>query len=310
MIRHLRPTDTTALLPFRHAAGPAQAFTVAGALEPALQGFPVTRYVALALSLRAWRQCWVDADDHGIRAVARIGARNSPQAWEVRDLFTVERDEERCAQMLREVRSAAVEQQVLRVFLRAEQDSWLIFPARRAGYEPNSAETLYVLAHASRNGLSLQDAAPEGIRARQSKDDAALFRLYCATAPVEVRAESGMTSAEWWSSLEKAWKRPHEMVLDRESQIAAWMRYGPVQGWWYFTIMARQTAVDDLPGLIQMAISQSAGRPIATLVAAYDTAQAAVLERLGFTPERKFDVMTQTMATRVRAPKGVVVAAS
>jgi hypothetical protein len=310
MIRHLRPTDTTALLPFRHAAGPAQAFTVAGALEPALQGFPVTRYVALALSLRAWRQCWVDADDHVIRTVARIGHRSSPQAWEVRDLFTIEQDEERCAQMLREIRSAAVQQQVLRVFLRAELDSWLVSPARRAGYEPNGAETLYVLAHATRSGPNGPAAIPEGMRPRNSKDEAALFRLYCATAPVEVRAESGMTAIEWASALERAWRRPREVVLDREGQVAAWMRYGPLQGWWYFSIVARQTAVDDLPGLIQLAVSQCEGRPIATLVAAYDTAQAAVLERLGFVPERKFQVMAQTMAARVRAPKGVVVAAS
>jgi hypothetical protein len=310
MIRHLRPTDTTALLPFRHAAGPAQAFTVAGALQPALQGFPATRYIALALSLRAWQQCWVDADEEGIKTVARVGARNSPQTWEVRDLFTLERDDDRCARVLREIGAAAVKQQVLRVFLRAELDSWLTGPARRAGYERNGAETLYVHAHHGRPGSNSHGALPAEVRARQPQDDTALFRLYCATAPVQVRAESGMSINEWASALEKVWRRPHEVVLDHDGQISAWMRFGPVQGWLYFSIVARPTAVDDLPSLMQMALSHSGGRPIATLVATYDTAQAAVLERLGFVPERRFQVMTQTLAARVREPKGVPVAAS
>ena len=51
--------------------------------------------------------------------MARVGSRNSSQTWEVRDLFTREADDENCASLLREIGSAAIEQQVMRVFLRA-----------------------------------------------------------------------------------------------------------------------------------------------------------------------------------------------
>jgi hypothetical protein len=319
MIRHLRPTDTTALLPFRHAAGPAQAFTIAGALQPSLRGFPATSYIALALSLRAWRQCWVDADEAGIHSIVRVGARNSPQVWEVRDLFSVEAEGERCASLLGEIGSAAAGQQVTKIFLRVEEDSWVASAARRAGYEPGCSETLYVRAHGPRtsdaSGSQAEHArrpvpSGEGIRGRRGQDEPGLFRLYCAAAPVQVRADSGMTAEEWWTSLEKVWRRPHESVLERDGQITAWLRHGPVQGWLYFSILARPAAVDDLPSLVLLAAAQSDGRPMATLVASYDTAQAAVLERLGFTPERRFQVMTRAMVERVREPKGVVVAAS
>jgi hypothetical protein len=321
MIRHLRPTDTAALLPFRHAAGPAQAFTVAGALQPSLRGFPATGYIALALSLRAWRQCWVDADDAGIHGVARVGARNSPQVWEVRDLVSVEAEGQRCASLLGEIVSAAASQQVMKVFLRVEEDSWVASAARRAGYEPGCSETLYLRAHGPRTGsgsgttgsrgeVADHPPAVDGVRPRKGQDEAGLFRLYCAAAPVQVRAEGGMTANDWWASLERVWRRPHEAVQERDGQVTAWLRYGPVQGWLYFSILARPAAVDDLPGLVLLAAAQSDGRPMASLVASYDTAQAAVLERLGFTPERRFQVMTQSMVARVREPKGVVVAAS
>jgi len=68
--------------------------------------------------------------------------------------------------------------------------------------------------------------------------------------------------------------------------------------------------VDRIPALVHAAVVAANGRPVATLVADFDTAQAAVIERLGFVPERRFQVMTQTVATRAREPKGVVVAAS
>lgn len=310
MIRHLRPTDTAALLPFRRAAGTAQAFTVAGALHSTFHGFPVTRYVALALSPRAWRQCWVDADEDGMKALARVGARTSPTTWETRDLFTVDRDEDRCAELLHEVGVAAAARKVMRVFLRAEQDSWLTYPARRAGYEPAGAETLYVLIQSSRHSPGPRATAGAGIRAREATDDPSLFRLYCAAAPVQLRVESGMTATEWWSALEKPWRKPDEVVLERNGEIVGWLRHGGVQGWWFFTILARPNAVDRLPELVHTALAASSGRPVATLVPAFDTAQAAVLERLGFVPERRFQVMAQTLVARVREPKGVVVAAS
>lgn len=134
--------------------------------------------------------------------------------------------------------------------------------------------------------------------AHAATDDHSLFRLYCAAAPVQLRAESGMTATEWWSALEKPWRKPSEVVDEHNGEVVGWLRHGGVDGWWFFSLLARPSAVDRIPALVHAAVVAANGRPVATLVADFDTAQAAVIERLGFVPERRFQVMTQTVATR------------
>jgi len=304
MIRHLHPTDSVLLIPFRQATGRAQAFALSRALESHDPAFPVVRYVCVALSLRAWQSCWVMTDRGRIGAVVRAGRRSGPSAWEVRDLYLVPDALDRCSDLFEEICVQAGRDGARRVFMRLAAGSDVLPQARAAGFVPWFSETLYRLragANASAGG------APLKLRTRLDTDDMPLFRLYCAAVPASYRTYGPATEGEWSDAHERAARDQPEWVVDDDAGgIAAWLSTAETGSGRYVAVRVHPEADVSLEALVQAGVDGAEGKSSVALVPSADTASAAALERTGFTAEREFDVLVRPVAVPVAEARRAV----
>lgn len=310
MIRILRPTDSTRLLFFRPAAGGTLAFTLESATHPAAGSFRTGRYIARALTWRARRDGWIACGPSGIIGVAHLRHRSGPTAWELSELFlgadaSVDTDG---ADILAEIAWVAARAGAQRVFLRLAAGSPTCTAARRAGYQLQTAETLYRRPRDLR-GMAQPRRYPaeSGWRPVLDADMLALFQLYCQTTPFAARTTGGLTAPEWRDALE-AYSKSREMVLDREGKPAAWVRYSDSGNERLFTLMAQPEAFDDLGEVVRGVLAGGFGRPASVLVPAHLAAVGAALEAAGFVAGPEFDLYVRMTAVRATAAQPAVAA--
>ena len=302
MIRHLHPTDSVLLFPFRRAAGLAQVFTLPRALEPDLPRFPAIRCACIALSLRAWQTCWVKTHEGRIEAFVRAGQRSGPGAWEVRDLFTGAGAADRCADLLEEICVQAGRSGARRVFMRIASGSDVFEEARAAGFFLYRSETVYRSeADAERSG---ETAGVERLRVRPRRveDEMGLFRLYCASIPASQRTCGPATVAEWREVEERAAPAQDDWVMEDETgALAAWLQTAETRSGRFISIAARPDAHASLNALLLVGLDGAEGRPAVAMAPSMDAALAAALESAGFGAGRRFDVLVRPVAVPVAA---------
>ena len=307
MIRHLHPTDSVLLFPFRQAAGRAQAFTLPRALESDASPFPAFRYAAVALSLRAWQTCWVKTSEGRIEAVVRAGRRSGPRAWEVRDLFLRARTADRCADLLEEICVQAGRDGALRVFMRIASGSDVFEEARAAGFLYCFSETLYRSEADAKRGGETAQAESLRLRPRRGEDEMGLFRLYCASVPASRRTYGLATATEWRDAQERAARAQDEWVAEDETgALTAWLRTAETRNGRFIAIAVHPNARASLEALLLVGLDGAEGRPAVTLAPSEDAALAAVLERAGFDAVRGFDVLVRPVALPVTETRGAV----
>ncbi|MEX0761151.1 MAG: hypothetical protein WD208_08160 [Dehalococcoidia bacterium] len=310
MIRHLHPTDSAGLLPFRQAAGRAEACTLAGAIHGGPSSFPAVRYTGIALSPRAWQSCWVQTRRTRIQVLLRAGPRSGPLAWEIRDLYLRRNFVPECWDVLEQLSVPAGRAGARRLFVRLFEGSPLFEQARQAGYMTVNSETVYRTASAAAALKRLAvTGTPLELRSREKHDTDALFRLYCASTPLNVRQRVGQTVGEWSSAIERPWRKANEWVLDHgEGRLDAWLQTADTSAGRYFDVMCSRDAADDLQSLVAAALSEAGDGPAVTMVAAHNRALAALLEDIGFVPVRSYEVMVRMLAVRVAETRGAVAA--
>ena len=281
---------------------------MARALLPCPPKFSLTRYVGLALAPRAWRECWVRGAGARIDAVARMGPRAGPRIWEIRELYIGPRIADDSPRLLEDIAARAAAAGALRVMMRLPDPSPVYEHARQAGFVPHLIEHLYrrPAGRGAGEEPSPTGAKRIGLRAREPSDSHALFRLYCSTTPVDVRAQAGMTATEWTDGLERAAHPVREWVLERDSQIQAWLRTGPSRSGQWISLCAVGELADEIPSILDCAIGPNAGA--VSLVPAYDLAVSQAMEMRGFVRERTYHVLARPLAVRVKQPAGAVAA--
>jgi len=307
MIRHLHPTDSVLLFPFRQAAGRAQVFTLPRALESDPPPFPAIRYAAVALSFRAWQTCWVKTHEGRIEAVVRAGRRSGPAAWEVRDLFLRAGAAERCADLLEEICVQAGRDGARRVFMRMASGSDAFQEARAAGFLPCFSETLYRSEANTRRGGETAHAESLHLRARRDEDEMGLFRLYCASVPLSQRTYGPATATEWRDAEERAARAQDDWVAEDETgAVTAWLRTAETRNGRFIALASHPDARASLDALLLVGLDGAEGRPAVALAPSADAALAAVLERTGFVAGRGFDILVRPVALPVAATRGAV----
>ena len=302
MIRHLHPTDTPALLQFKQTAGPDEVFTLNQAVSGRSQSFPLVKYTSIALSPRAWQGCWVKTRRARVQAVLKAGPRSGALAWEVSDLFLARNHRSVVGDVLEQVSFPAGASGARRVFLRLPFGSDIFDVARSAGYQPaytedvfraQSANDILALAGASAEGLALTPASD------QDRQD--MYRLYCATVPLEVRTRAGQSMDEWEASRERAGRKKRELVVATSDnrKLMASVQTSDTGAGRYFSVSCRGDASCGYENLIAVGVGQAGDKPVVTVVPSYDVGQAETLEALGFTLQASYDVLVKTLAVPV-----------
>ncbi len=299
--RPVRPTDLVALVSFDGRVYPNEAHTWdrlgrrqegPHLLENALEQF---------FAFATGHHTWISIQGQTIRGVASARPRGSRLAWELDCLIVAaEETEPVLFALMEQLSMAAAHARVLRVFLRVRAGTDLLLFARKSGFTPYCEETL----------MRLDGETPEEpldpsltLRPRQPGDGFALFRLYNAVVPVEVRRVEAATYSEWVAGQEKRGqgRGRFDLVAERESEVVAWLRAVPDGAMGRIDLLVHPAAGRYSGGLLSHAVHVlGARRPVFCMVPSYAGGLRALLEQRGFEHAGEYAGLVKRLALPAR----------
>ncbi|MHB8577870.1 MAG: hypothetical protein ACYDCQ_21365, partial [Dehalococcoidia bacterium] len=252
------------------------------------------------------RHTWISIQGQTIRGVVSARGRGSRLAWEVDCLIVADEEAEPVlAALLEQLTRGAAAAKVLRIFLRVRAESALIEAARRHGFVPITPEFLLRF-----NGETpaIGPASDVVIRPRDRGDGFALFRLYNAVTPPEVRWLEAATYAEWIAAQEKrgGGRGRLDVVAELDGQIVAWVRAVQDDQIGRLDLLASPEASAQLPSLLSAALAAlGSRRPAFCLAAAHAHGLAAFLQDAGFEQAEEYMSLVKRVAIPIHEAKPV-----
>ena len=238
-----------------------------------------------------------DWNGMGLSSLASARVRGGVRAWEVDRLHLRESDQ--TLDLLEQVVRAAGARGAEKVFLRVPSDAQIVDEARKAGFFPYyeeihltgrewQADAANVTGHQTEQfgGYSVED--------RAKPDSHALFQLYCAATPQQVREGIGLTFDQWRDSQEEP--RPHrnEKVLKFDGKIVGWQMRDTFGGTTAGQVLGHPDRPDIMPHLVQMS------RGIQNwLVPSYQEHAAVLLARRGLHEAGRYTMLIKTVTVPV-----------
>jgi N-acetylglutamate synthase-like GNAT family acetyltransferase len=305
MIRALRPTDLPAFLAFRTRAAHNEAVLSAG---QGAESLSFREMLGRSLALRPGIETWVQIENGQIHGMVSARARFGTDVWDIDQLLIAPSlDEDRvCLRLLDHLCAAAVEEGVMKVFLRLPSDSSWATASRQAGFVHYTTEQPYV--HPSLPAV--ERPVVEGLRPRRPADHLALFHLYSAAVPAQVRQIEAMTLQEWrwndnWGLASVASVRPalsrrrrDMVVVHTEGEVAAWlqvqMRPRTVR------VLCDGDSRLDAGVLLRRALAElPPSGPVGCPVREYQRELVGPLEELGFAPSEEQELFARLLAARI-----------
>ena len=301
--------DIAGLVRFSTHAGVSEMVTLEGATDPFHAGFSLLSHLAYALSSHTVSGCWVGGPLMRPKIVARMGRISGPQIWHIKSLFMPDSGTSELDESMVQLARAAAAAGAIHLNCRVEEDSPMLLSTQRAGFVQSRKEFLYVLpaGEGPGDGAVESVAMDIGLRRRVPSDDMAIFRLYSASTPVEVRSHAGMTFDEWASGIESPSQAAQEYVLDDEGQINAWIRIFDSGTTRYFDIMVHPDSHGAVSPLLECAVAGSGNKVAMSLVPEYAVSTITALELKGFQGSKTYHSLVRTMAKRVGQPAAAIV---
>lgn len=302
-VRDLRPTDVVAIAALETKAIPNQART-RDRLQREGKGPLFLNALVEPWLPTETRRTMVAADGLAIRALASARHRRRSTVWEIDWLVADDEsreDEDNCIDLLEQLAARCAELGAQRIFLRVPQNSGCLDAARKSGFWPYLAETLFIREH---DDVPRLVEVPEGLRPRSKVDDLGLFRLYSQVVPSSVRSAEGMTLDEWTASQEVVPGRRKEFVLSREDAIEAWLWLTKAGGATHINLMTSRDDEKTVNGLIQYALEQCERRdPVMALVPSFQSGlQFALRADWGFEEVGQYRTLIKHLQVRVAQP--------
>ena len=198
-------------------------------------------------------------------------------------------------ELLEDMVQEAGSRQGQRVVLRLPSDSPIFSIARRGGFFPYYEEILLEAAPEilGRNGSA---GTPVG-EARLPHDDYALFQLFCAATPQQVRVGLGLTFDQWKDALEPPRLGLQEWIIRHDDRVSGWLRLQSHQGVREGDIMVHPDHPENLEALVDLALSFQGHHR--WLLPVYREAGTQLLLRQGFHEIARYTVLIKTLAAPV-----------
>lgn len=301
MIRSLYPIDLLPLLFFSRQALPNQAIARDNFGDRSL--FSPQVFLERWLPLGCTRYSWVMSGGVRIRGVVSIKSCYSPSVWQVDRLQAG--DEECCIALLDTMSTAAATRGVRRIFLRLPSASSLIDGVRHSGFSCYGTD--YLCRYGGGEGQwAAEVPEPYLIRPRSIGDEHALFQLYNATVPLQVRTVEGMTLEDWQEcSGRNSWPAQHrEFVLQKQDNLVGWLRINSAGRAGCFEIMFHQLDDDVLRWLVHYGLKCLRGKSQIFCVAlAFQGQLLGLLEMTGFEQVAEYSALSKEIAVSVKEPQ-------
>lgn len=303
MIRSIRPTDLASLLAFlrRGLCNHAKTGRNLGQREHL---FSLRRFLQEWLSLDENRYTWIDISWGRIRGLISVRSRPSPTSWQVDSLLlgAGPEDLDICLRLLEYISAVGGEVGVQKVFLRVERSSPLAETARQAGLTPYKSELLYW--QESLMPMAMAADLP-GVTARPKRpgDELALFHLYSAAVPSQVREAEAMTFDEWKAIVRKDLSLPtqRELVMEQGGTLVGCLRVRRGGEANSFDILALPTERETVYALLGHCLGLlDQRRPTYCLLPEYREDLRQALEERGFRLAGEYSSLVKQLAVRVR----------
>ncbi|MFQ5860619.1 MAG: hypothetical protein ACE5IG_03605 [Dehalococcoidia bacterium] len=248
-----------------------------------------------SLSSRRAQCAWAWLQGGRLQGVAAARTRSSLRVWEVTDLYIPSHEERGAAELLERLSASVAQRGAEWVFLRLVEGSPLVEGARRSGFFPLFAETLFW-----GEGRPLESPAPVW-EPRQPTDEFAIFQLYNAVTPASMRPALGLTLDAWKEAQERRVAGSREWVHWRDDKVKAWLhlicRRGGSQG----ELLVHSGDGEALPVLLDGALRLSGWRS-RWLVPEYEPALGPLLLQRGFQEVGRYAFLAKSIAVRVEEP--------
>lgn len=241
--------------------------------------------------------CWIFKQAAGAMAMTAGGRRSGPQSWEVTHLLLDHDDGPDVVELLDKVAESATHCGAERLFLRLRSDDPLVYECRHAGFVPCLSETMY-------RGRGIRDGEPASgaIREKRVGEEYALFRLYNAATPSEVRSIYGMTFDQWRASRERYLGQTRELVLERDGVMRAWVETRRRFGSGHLAATVHPDEAAGTGPLLRYTLPKLGGaKKVFCLVPQYDTSLRRSLKDEGFEPVCEYSVLARLLAVGVTA---------
>lgn len=301
-VRDLRPTDLVALAAFETKATPNQARTRERLTRESKGPLFLNALVEPWLPTES-RRTVVAGDGLAIRGLASARQRRRSTAWEV-DWLVVDDSAEgpdNASGLLEQLAARCAELGALRIFLRVPHGSNCLDAARRSGFWPYLAESMFVR---DAGEVAQPVDPPDGLRQREKVDELALFRLYSQVVPSSVRSAEGMTLEDWRASQESTPGRRREYVVTRDDSVEGWLWVARSGGSNHLSIIATHDDEQTVNGLIRFALAQCDRRdPAVALVPSFQSGlRFALRADWAFEEVAHFQTLIKHLPVRVSQP--------
>lgn len=303
-VRALYPTDLLALTQFSGRARPNEAVTRESLWHPESRNLPPSELLGEWFTIRGRRYSLVAGDWGHIEGFISARRRRGRGAWEVERLLLAEGSQEVPLSLLERLSAMGVRRRVKRLFLRLSAGSPLVEAAVRAGFSPYLTEFLYH-RQATHGEAPMPSAFPSPFREAQRGDDYGLFRLYCATYPVDRRSQEGPTLQDWQEARERPFSQ--ELVWEGEGEgeggLRAWLGLASGRESHYFELMVHPEQEGSIDEMVDCALSLAGGRGEAlSLAPICRTRLRRALAEKGFEERRELLTLVKHLAVRIRLP--------
>ncbi len=243
-----------------------------------------------------------------LRGLASAHIRTGYRAWEIDRLYLLDgcvrtrangyrgNDSSYTAapELLERMVQMAGERRAERVFLRVPSKSPLLSLARRSGFFPYFEETLLE----GRGGQSQRDGASAAeLQERLPEYDHALFQLFCAATPQQVRVGLGLTFDQWLHAQEPRPQGRREWVTKNGGRITGWLGLGSRGRVEEGDLLAHPDFPELLPGLLEAALGPPGLQR--WLVPNYQEVTTSLLLRHGFREVACYTMLIKTLAIPV-----------
>ena len=304
-VHSVRPTDLVALVGYDGRVYPNEALT-RDRIGTEMSARPLSNALEQWFSFARGRHTWISVKGATLRGLASARRRGSKVAWEVDCLVDAAEDDNGVLmglldQMAEDAGRAGAE----KVFLRVASDSHIAKLATRCGFARYLTEQLLV----GRNPSDADPARPnagQGLRRWGRADAYPTFRLYNRWTPEMVRRREAATFREWTAARERLSppRGTRQWILERDGQIAGWLRTAAVGELGRFDLLADQATPDALEVLVDAALTklheQSA---FFALVPEFAVGLREELERRAFVQQSEYAVLVRRTTRPISAPQ-------
>jgi hypothetical protein len=179
--------------------------------------------------------------------------------------------------------------------------------ARRAGFERYTEGITYSLA----KGFGYDQSDPFPARPRLRSDERALFDLYAAAVPANVRAAEALTHEEWaalypgrklWAP--SAFGGRDDYVWEIASRVVGWMRIVFGQRSQFLELLPHPHYEGYADKMVKYALAQmSTKAPVIVETREYQGGVRGAVERAGFQPGGAYAAWVWQIASRATEPR-------